>query len=78
MNTLSNIRVTFHGFRNDKIKSFIEKSGGLVSISLTEETDCLIVPNLDDQQDTAKRNKAKILDIPILTMNQFLESLSNG
>uniref|UniRef100_UPI0040577319 helix-hairpin-helix domain-containing protein n=1 Tax=Acetatifactor sp. TaxID=1872090 RepID=UPI0040577319 len=56
--------------RND-LKELIEEKGGKVTGSVTGKTTCLI--NNDSTSNSAKNKKAKELNVPILTEEEFLE-----
>lgn len=56
--------------RND-LKDIIEQKGGKVTGSVTGKTTCLI--NNDSTSNSSKNKKAKELNIPILTEDEFLE-----
>ena len=56
--------------RND-LKELIEQRGGKVTGSVTGKTTCLI--NNDSTSTSTKNKKAKELQVPILTEDQFLE-----
>ncbi len=61
--------------RND-LKEVIEKKGGKVTGSVTSKTDCLI--NNDSASSSSKNKKAKELQVPILTEEQFIEQFLGG
>lgn len=64
-------------FKNrDELKETIEKMGGKVTGSVTSKTNFLI--NNDNLSNSSKNKKAKELNIPIITENQFVEWLNNG
>ncbi len=58
------------GSRNE-LKDLIEKKGGKVSGSVSSKTACLI--NNDNTSNSSKNKKAKELNVPILTEEQFIE-----
>lgn len=58
------------GSRNE-LKELIEQKGGKVTGSVTGKTVCLI--NNDNTSTSAKNKKAKELQVPILTEDEFLE-----
>ncbi len=59
-------------FKNrNELKELIENAGGRVTGSITKKTDYLI--NNDSQSTTQKNKKAKELNIPIITENEFRE-----
>ncbi len=57
------------GSRNE-LKDLIEKKGGKVAGSVSEKTVCLI--NNDATSNSSKNKKAKELEVPILTEEQFM------
>lgn len=57
------------GSRNE-LKDIIEKKGGKVTGSVTSKTDCLI--NNDIASNSSKNKKAKELQIPIVTEEEFM------
>lgn len=57
------------GSRNE-LKDLIEKKGGKVAGSVSSKTVCLI--NNDAASNSSKNKKAKELDVPILTEEQFM------
>lgn len=57
------------GSRNE-LKELIEKKGGKVTGSVTSKTDCLI--NNDIASNSSKNKKAKELQIPIVTEEEFM------
>lgn len=57
------------GSRNE-LKELIEKKGGKVTGSVTSKTDCLI--NNDITSNSSKNKKAKELQIPIVTEEEFM------
>lgn len=59
-----------YGSRNE-LKDQIEQKGGKVTGSVTGKTTCLI--NNDNTSTSAKNKKAKELQVPILTEDEFLE-----
>lgn len=61
-------------YRNrDELKDFIEKNGGKVIGSVSSKTDYLI--NNDFASNSSKNKKAKELNIPIITEDEFIELL---
>ena len=64
-------------FRNRKeLKERIEALGGKVTGSVSKNTDYLI--NNDNQSNSTKNKKAKELEIPILTEEEFLAMINEG
>ena len=66
---IKEIKVVFTGFRSKELEEYIESNGGKVQSSLNKETDLLVVKN-DDTSGT-KLEKAKELEIKIITKKQF-------
>ena len=62
-----------HYANRNKVKADIEKSGGKVTGSVTSKTSYLI--NNDIDSNSSKNKKAKELNIPIITEEQFLSML---
>ncbi len=60
-----------HYSKRDELKAVIEEMGGKVTSSVTSKTECLI--NNDITSTSGKNKKAKELQIPILTEEDFLE-----
>ena len=58
-----------------ELKEAIEKKGGKVTGSVTSKTTCLI--NNDIASSSSKNKKAKELQVPILTEEQFMEQYLN-
>lgn len=67
--------LTHFGSRNE-LKEAIEQKGGKVTGSVTSKTDCLI--NNDNTSSSSKNKKAKELDIPIVTEEEFLRDYLSG
>ena len=59
-----------HYANRDELKAVIEDKGGKVTGSVTSKTECLI--NNDITSTSGKNKKAKELQIPILTEEDFL------
>lgn len=60
--------------RND-LKDIIEDKGGKVTGSVTGKTECLI--NNDNTSNSSKNKKAKELNIPIITEEEFIQTYLN-
>ncbi len=60
-----------HYANRDELKEIIEQKGGKVTGSVTSKTECLI--NNDITSNSGKNKKAKELQIPILTEEEFIE-----
>lgn len=67
--------LTHYSSRNE-LKDIIEKKGGKVTGSVTSKTDCLI--NNDIASSSSKNKKAKELQVPILTEEEFIEQFLGG
>lgn len=65
-----------HYASRNELKEVIEKKGGKVTGSVTSKTVCLI--NNDISSASSKNKKAKELEIPILTEEQFIEKYLGG
>lgn len=63
-------KIVFTGFRNDKLKQFIESNGGKVTTSVSGKTTLLIFN--PDTPTSSKITKAKKLDIPTIPLNEFM------
>ena len=59
-----------HFSSRNELKDIIEKKGGKVTGSVTSKTDCLI--NNDIASNSSKNKKAKELQIPIVTEEEFM------
>lgn len=63
-----------HHFENrDAVKAAVEKAGGKTASSVSSKTDYLI--NNDINSSSSKNKKAKDLDVPIITEEEFLKML---
>ena len=63
-----------HHYKNrNELKADIEKNGGKVTGSVTSKTDYLI--NNDINSNSSKNKKAKELNIPIISEEQFISML---
>lgn len=60
-----------HFSSRNELKDIIEKKGGKVTGSVTSKTDCLI--NNDIASNSSKNKKAKELQIPIVTEEEFMK-----
>ncbi len=65
-----------HYASRNELKEVIEKKGGKVTGSVTSRTVCLI--NNDIASASSKNKKAKDLQVPILTEEQFMEQYLGG
>lgn len=65
-----------HYASRNELKEVIEKKGGKVTGSVTSKTICLI--NNDSASASSKNKKAKELQVPILTEEQFMEQYLGG
>ncbi len=59
-----------------ELKEEIEKKGGKVTGSVTSKTVCLI--NNDNTSSSSKNKKARELQIPVLTEEEFIEQYLGG
>ncbi len=64
-----------HYANRDELKAIIEDMGGKVTGSVTSKTECLI--NNDITSTSGKNKKAKELQIPIVTEEEFMEKYLN-
>ena len=65
-----------HIFKNrDEFKSFVESANGKVSGSVSKNTYALV--NNDKESSSSKNKKAKELNIPIVTEEEFMEMVKN-
>ncbi len=62
-----------HFANRNELKETIEQSGGKVTTSVTAKTDFLI--NNDNLSNSSKNKKAKELDIPIITEEEFINMI---
>ena len=65
-----------HYANRNALKEEIEKRGGKVTGSVTSKTKCLI--NNEIESASSKNKKAKELQVPILTEEQFIEQYLGG
>lgn len=65
-----------HYASRNELKDEIEKLGGKVTGSVTGKTECLI--NNDITSSSSKNKKAKELDVPILTEEEFIQKYLGG
>jgi NAD-dependent DNA ligase len=68
-NNLKDKKIVFSGFRNKDYEKIIENNGGSVSTSISKNTSYLIVA--DKNEESSKIDKAKSLNIPILSKEEF-------
>lgn len=69
------ISVVFTKVRDHDLEAQIEASGGKVGSAVSGKTTAVIVPDYDTT--SSKTTKAEELDIPVLTLEDFLEEYSN-
>ena len=62
-----------HYANRNELKADIEKNGGKVTSSVTSKTDYLI--NNDINSNSSKNKKAKDLNVPIISEEQFISML---
>ncbi len=65
-----------HYKNREELKAVIEQKGGKVTGSVTSKTQCLI--NNDITSNSGKNKKAKELQIPIVTEDEFIEKYLNA
>jgi NAD-dependent DNA ligase len=70
----SNKTIVFTGFRDKDIEIILEKLGTKITNSISKNTDILVASNPDEN--TAKINKAKELDVKIISKEQFYKLIS--
>jgi NAD-dependent DNA ligase len=61
----------FTGIRDKDLEAYIEQNGGVVGSGVNKNISAVIVKTLDS--DSSKATKAKQLNIPLMTMEQFKE-----
>jgi DNA ligase (NAD+) len=66
----------FSGVRDITLEEFIAENGGAVSTSVSSKTSMVVVKDLDS--DSSKVTKAKSLNIPIITLEDFRNELGIG
>ena len=65
-----------HSFKNrSEFKSFVEAEGGKVTGSVSKKTNYLV--NNDLESTSSKNNKARELNIPIISEDRFNEMFRN-
>lgn len=67
---LHNKEFVFSGYRNKELEKIIESLGGKISNSVTNNTNIVIVKEIN--KSTSKTKKAKLLNIKIMTEKDFL------
>ncbi len=65
-----------HFENRQQLKDLIESMGGKVAGSVSSKTACLI--NNDNTSGSSKNKKARELNIPVITENDFLEMINNA
>jgi NAD-dependent DNA ligase len=70
----SNKTIVFTGFRDKDVEIILEKLGTKITNSISKNTDILVASNPDEN--TAKINKAKELDVKIISKEQFYKLIS--
>lgn len=68
-NKLNNEIIVFTGFRNSDWEEYVKNSGGKITNSISKNTTMLVAK--DKNENTSKLNKAKELNIKILSMDEF-------
>jgi NAD-dependent DNA ligase len=69
-----NKTIVFTGFRDKDIEIILEKLGTKITNSISKNTDILVASNPDEN--TAKINKAKELDVKIISKEQFYKLIN--
>jgi DNA ligase (NAD+) len=69
-----NKTIVFTGFRDKDVEIILEKLGTKITNSISKNTDILIASNPDEN--TAKINKAKELNVKIISKEQFYKLIS--
>ena len=67
-------KIVITGIRDKKLQEKITNLGGLLGSSVSKKTFAVIVKHLDD--DTGKADKARALNIPLITIEKFKEKYS--
>ena len=70
----SNKTIVFTGFRDKDVEVILEKLGTKITNSISKNTDILVASNPDEN--TAKINKAKELDVKIISKEQFYKLIN--
>jgi NAD-dependent DNA ligase len=70
----SNKTIVFTGFRDKDVEIILEKLGTKITNSISKNTDILVASNPDEN--TAKINKAKELDVKIISKEQFYKLIN--
>jgi DNA ligase (NAD+) len=68
---LSGQKIVFTGFRNKNLQEWITHRGGKVSTSVSKNTTLIIAS--DTKEDSGKLNDARKLNIPIISLNDFIK-----
>lgn len=66
---LNNETIVFTGFRNIEWEQYVKNNGGKITNSISKNTTMLVAK--DKNENTSKLNKAKELNIKILSMDEF-------
>ena len=69
----SGLKLVITGFRDKEFSEYIEKNGGELGNSVSKNTSYVIVNDLNE--DTGKVVKAKKLNVPIVTIEEFKKSV---
>ena len=72
-NKLKDMKIVFSGFRDKELEEKIVGQGGSIVETISKNTNYLIVKSKDEQ--SSKIDKAKKLNIQILTKTEFLKKL---
>ncbi len=70
-NIFDNMKIVFTGFRDKELQDNIENMGGKVSTSVSSKTNLVIYA--DNENNSSKLEKAKQLEIKILSKSEFIK-----
>ena len=68
-------KICMSGFRDNTISNFIENEGGIITTSVSKNTDLLLVK--DDKVTSYKIDTATLLGIPIINKHNFINLYLN-
>ena len=68
---LKNKKIVFSGFRDKLLEENIVSNGGKISLSISKNTDILIVPTGETEKNSGKKLKALELNILIISKDDF-------
>lgn len=66
---LDNMKIVFTGFRNGELEDYITKEGGIVTSTVSKNTDIVIYADTD----SSKYIKAQQLNIKLMTYDEFIK-----